>query len=471
MKSIRLLGVFPFLPAAALSVLGAALGAQGPAWTFVASPTAPINRSEHAVAYDAARQRTMLFGGRNTNPLGDTWQWDGQAWSSVQPTPSPSARYGHAMAYDAARQRIVLFGGFVAGPSSNPTPVAVADTWEWNGVTWQSLGGLAGPSARGRHAMVYDAARQRVVLFGGASGPTSTTRFADTWEWDGVNWTPRLTSVFPAARSGHAMAYDSVRQCCVLFGGDVGAGNDTWSWNGQAWTQYAAATAPTARKGHAMAFDAARQRVVVQGGEWNSSILGDAWDWDGSTWQLLSASASNMTRTGSAMAFDANLGCTMLFGGLRSNLLWLADTWVFGGTPATAIAYGSGCGAPPLAVQGESQGRPILGNTASVVVTNPPSPLIVVAAGVSRTTAGAFQLPLPLGGFGMTGCFMHQSGDVLGLGTVPVQNGGLRFALAIPAVSSLVGSRLYLQAYGYAPAANPLEVVVSNGLDWKIGNL
>jgi hypothetical protein len=30
--------------------------------------------------------------------------------------------------------------------------------------------------------MVYDAARDRTVLYGGIGGP------ADTWEWDGFRW-------------------------------------------------------------------------------------------------------------------------------------------------------------------------------------------------------------------------------------------------------------------------------------------
>ena len=58
------------------------------------------------------------------------------------------------------------------------------------------------------HQMVYDAARGRVVLFGGTlSGPA----LADTWEWDGVSWTLVEPAVRPPARGGHAMAYDSVR--------------------------------------------------------------------------------------------------------------------------------------------------------------------------------------------------------------------------------------------------------------------
>jgi hypothetical protein len=44
-----------------------------------------------------------------------------------------------------------------------------------------------GPSPRYGHAMAYEAARQRVVLFGGSGG--SSALLNDTWGWDGVAWT------------------------------------------------------------------------------------------------------------------------------------------------------------------------------------------------------------------------------------------------------------------------------------------
>jgi hypothetical protein len=41
--------------------------------------------------------------------------------------------------------------------------------------------------------MVYDAARNRTVMYGGA-GPRprgGTDVFSDTWEWNGASWTRR----------------------------------------------------------------------------------------------------------------------------------------------------------------------------------------------------------------------------------------------------------------------------------------
>jgi hypothetical protein len=121
------------------------------------------------------------------------------------------------MAYDAARQRVVLFGG------GDGRGGVFGDTWEWDGLNWAQRNTAASPTPRQDPAMVYDAARQRIVLFGGDGGGTR----ADTWEWDGLNWAQRNTATSPTLRSGHAMAYDAAHQRVVLFGG-FGLYVDTW---------------------------------------------------------------------------------------------------------------------------------------------------------------------------------------------------------------------------------------------------
>ncbi len=81
-------------------------------WARRPTVSAPPARADHAMAYDPARQRTVLFGGR-VAPTGadDTWEWDGTAWTRLFPTESPPPTYDHAMAYDSARQRMVVFSG------------------------------------------------------------------------------------------------------------------------------------------------------------------------------------------------------------------------------------------------------------------------------------------------------------------------------------------------------------------------
>ena len=81
--------------------------------------------------------------------------------------------------------------------------------------------------------MTYDAARQRVVLFGGNSGPY----LDETWTWDGVTWTQRHPAQSPTGRGFMGLAYDAARRQVVLFAGGGGGLDDTWTWDGNHWQQ------------------------------------------------------------------------------------------------------------------------------------------------------------------------------------------------------------------------------------------
>src|SRR5581483_10661132 len=105
-------------------------------------------------------------------------------WTQVSDI-GPSGRFQHAMAYDESRDRVVLFGGRTTGPLPQGE-LRPSDTWEWDGDAWVQVEDV-GPGGRSEFAMAYDAARKRVVLFGGA--PESGRLLNDTWEWDGRTWT------------------------------------------------------------------------------------------------------------------------------------------------------------------------------------------------------------------------------------------------------------------------------------------
>jgi hypothetical protein len=92
------------------------------------------------VADDAARNNVLLFGGfGGGTELGDTWTWDGTDWTQRSPADAPSRRYSAGTAYDAARGRVVLFGG-----GTNCCGV-LGDTWAWDGTEWtqQPAGSIA----------------------------------------------------------------------------------------------------------------------------------------------------------------------------------------------------------------------------------------------------------------------------------------------------------------------------------------
>ena len=59
-----------------------------------------------------------------------SWEWDGAHWTLRQDM-GPAPRWGHAIAFDSARGRPVLFGGFSALPADPGVADSVlADTWE-----------------------------------------------------------------------------------------------------------------------------------------------------------------------------------------------------------------------------------------------------------------------------------------------------------------------------------------------------
>jgi cysteine-rich repeat protein len=126
-----------------------------------------------------------------------------------------TARKLTAMAYDTAHDQLVMFGGFDA--TNN---VTLSDTWLWSGNSWTRAAPHTVPPARQGHAMVYDAARHVMVMFGGNNGSALHT-FSDTWEWDGHDWHVSVTTVVPQRRDGMTMVYDGKRQRVLLFGGHV----------------------------------------------------------------------------------------------------------------------------------------------------------------------------------------------------------------------------------------------------------
>jgi hypothetical protein len=233
-------------------------------------------------------------------------------WTQKQDV-GPSARSDVAMVFDAARGRVVLFGG--AGGAAT----LFNDTWEWDGENWTQYEDI-GPTPRSRHAMAYDSKRGRTVLFGGSAG---TLNLSDTWEWDGDNWT-QVADTGPSARGGHAMAYDSLRGRVILFGGDDGQNSfgDTWAWDGADWTQEAD-TGPPARTGHGMDYDNLRDRVVLVDGISKSTVQVQVQVWvqDSSGGWFSSPSGHYETHTQQQVKVQ-----------------YLNDTWEYDGSVWTRVA-------------------------------------------------------------------------------------------------------------------------------------
>lgn len=459
-KSVRVMSV--------VAVLHAGAAAQSVfTWNGASPATSPVARFGHAMVYDSQRHRIVLFGGYTGNAnLGDTWEWDGTAWLARFSSSFPTAREGHAMAYDSQRGKTVLFGG--AGS---------AETWEWSGSAWAHVI-VNGPPSRRYHAMVYDSQRGKTVLFGGQGA--SGDAIADTWEWDGTTWT-QVIATGPAGRQHHAMAYDSLRGKTVLFGGWNSGSTfaDTWEWDGNSWAQMLVA-GPSVRHGHAMTYDDQRGRVVLFGGYYHHPSIGnqlfnDTWDWNGATW-INRSSTGPFKRLSHALAYDGLHGRAVLFGGVSypsvGNQLVLSDTWLLNANDAAfAIPFGSGCGSPPVALVPDPAQRPLSGQTCGATVVNSPTPFGAMMIGFSNQSYGPFALPATLAGLDMPGCYLLQSADIMGFPVTPLTPTTMAFSAFLPPTPSLVGAHVYLQAYVLAPSANPFGLLVSNGIDWFVGNV
>jgi hypothetical protein len=209
---------------------------------------------------------------------------------------------------------------------------------------WVQRTSTASPAKRIYPALAYDSLRQKTVLFGGWDAPntTTTSTFGDTWEWDGANWTEVPLAKGPTRRSGHAMAYDAQRSRVVLFGGEekphskIGM-KDTWEWDGANWMNVTPANGnPPARLGHAMTYDSVRQRIVMFGGLDGGTHLNDIWEWNGTAWAEITPTTTRPDpRIDLPIAYDPSQQVTIVYGG--SNGLALSDMWTWDGTAWSSV--------------------------------------------------------------------------------------------------------------------------------------
>lgn len=287
-------------------VLADADGTTGaPQWIQLATLNTPPPRRSHAGAYDAASNRLITYGGclggctpldNNVHVLSHANGLGGDPiWQQLEPAGEPPPpRNGHSAVYDPGSNRLIVFGG------DNCCGQRYNDTWvltHANGLggepAWLPLtpsGEL--PPARGSHSAVYDAAQNRLIVFGGAGAKADLN---DVWVLAGANgaqgtptWS-RLTPVgdLPDARSGHSAVYDPRSGQMLVFGG--GHATDLWNdaWilshanslgGAPAWTlARPSGILPVARTAASAVHGGPSNRLILFGGDTQSGSLNDTW--------------------------------------------------------------------------------------------------------------------------------------------------------------------------------------------------
>lgn len=223
----------------------ATFGEYGDTWTFDgdawrAGPPLPLVRRAPALSYDTRLSKIFALGGSNSRLARDGFDYDceldGSSWRCHDPaTPRPDPRYGAAAAYDERRGVTVVHGGY-----RQSTRTYYGDTWTWDGSEWTPIATpIASPGPRGHHTMVYDRRRGVIVMYGGRAA--TSVVLDDHWEWDGQIWHEVPPSgPRPSARSEYAMVYDPAREQVILFGGLTMAAelqSDVWTYDGTRWQQ------------------------------------------------------------------------------------------------------------------------------------------------------------------------------------------------------------------------------------------
>lgn len=263
---------------------------DGTTWLAKTTTSVPCLDWGYTMAHDRTRNVTVL-GGLHNNYDGETWEYDGVDWHQATPVRPYPKQINGALVYDEARERLVLFGGEWC---ERQGCIYSDETREYTGTAWLPIATDQAPPPRAHHAMAYDGGRQVTVLFGGWAVPPGEERgttYSDTWEYDGESWRRAWTPHYPPARAGAAMAYNPHRGVIVLFGGYDTAGNllnDTWEYDGADWHPVATSSGVAARAGHAMVYDAARGELLLYGGHDNrpGQAFGDLWTYDGASWKV-----------------------------------------------------------------------------------------------------------------------------------------------------------------------------------------
>jgi hypothetical protein len=326
--------------------------AETPAWTQLTSTdTPPSTRCQHSAIYDPVRDRMVVFGGHGTGlsgavRLNDVWALSlggVPAWTQLMPTGAPPCmRENHSAVYDPVRDRMVLFGGW------SPEERDLNDVWELSLAgtpVWTELTPTGTPpSPRYNHSAIYDAAGDRMVVFGGSN-------LNDVWELS-LAGTPAWTQLTPtgtppSGRYVHSAIYDPARGCMVVFGG-YGSGflNDVWELSlagTPAWTLLApTGTPPCARRSHSAVCDPVRDRMVVFGGYgsiypydlddvWALSLSGTL-EWT----QLTPAGTAPSARGSHSALYDPVRHRMVVFGGSHND--YLNDVWALGWSTTVAVS-------------------------------------------------------------------------------------------------------------------------------------
>ncbi|MCE7738827.1 MAG: hypothetical protein KAU62_03210 [Candidatus Heimdallarchaeota archaeon] len=129
------------------------------------------------------------------------------------------------------------------------------------------------PQGKFWHAMAYDSINDVIVVYGGSPQSAYAYWGFETWTYDYNNneWTKMNPSEHPYGGVSSQLVYDSESEKMVQFGGhnkEDYSSNETWIYDyiPNTWTPAAPNNVPRLRAGHTMAYDSESDVVIMFGG-------------------------------------------------------------------------------------------------------------------------------------------------------------------------------------------------------------
>jgi hypothetical protein len=291
------------------------------AWHLVKTTHAPAKRNWFGMAYDAADNYTVLFGGYNgfTSTFhSDTWSFVAGKWTPLHLATHPSGDSGLVLVYDPALKGVVAFGG--------EAPIGSAyynDTWLFQHGAWTQLSPSSSPPPRSQYAMAYDTADAQLVLFGGYNG--GAQELSDTWVFNGTTWAKVASTAGPEGRQFASMVYDRLTHQTLLVGGQnvtLGPTTDTWSFHAGSWTLVAGSN--TQSRVHTPIASMGNGTPMYFGGQSasNSTLYNTSFEFFGGSWHMVSFANAPSPRENGGLVYDAKDGHMMDFGGGQYPVYW-----------------------------------------------------------------------------------------------------------------------------------------------------
>lgn len=166
----------------------------------------------------------------------DLWAYDfaESTWSEIDTSGGPAPRFYPSVVWSPEDEALYVYGGLL---NEDPLFFEIADDlWKWTEADgWEEIATSGdAPSSRSFTGTTIDPTRNRMVLFAGQLGDFQSLAYNDTFALDlrSGEWTELENGGdnAPFTRMHPHILYDDARDRIVLFGGhtDIGDDNDLW---------------------------------------------------------------------------------------------------------------------------------------------------------------------------------------------------------------------------------------------------